>query len=493
MSRIRIFILFSMVVGTVCIPLQVRAADICWPTRSIDQHRCVASLNSCVGWVATCTGIGPGGVGPDKESARRDCEALCFKDQNSVYPGGVCSDPYCRSYSSPSICQNEAFTVACTNAPVCEAIVTISNCEGQMSGTQCVDLPSQNLTYGCWGPGPASPTPTPGGPTPGPTNAPLCPNSSCDIEETCSNCPADCNACPTPAPGTLTARAIQIDEMNNNCINVPASTNYLTGTTISFNPAVSPASQPQGSDILSWTNVITNGSTVYTVLANPPEARSPGVICVSQNGGAWSQNASANLTNGGTNSYAIAFLPQTGWFQTSVGNVYAAGQLTSSIPSSATTPYFSLGVSPGIVSYGTGYDFSLTSANKGEAQVSSPGWLVQQTSSPINYYERFTQKLISDTKTSLTEHLDALPQPTRATSPCIFTVEGNLVTAPSSPWTIGADEKMIVLVNGNVTINSPITIASGGFFSLIVNGNITVNPSVGSVDGIYITSSILPS
>ena len=56
---------------------------------------------------------------------------------------------------------------------------------------------------------------------------------------------------------------------------------------------------------------------------------------------------------------------------------------------------------------------------------------------------------------------------------------------------------MILLVNGNVTINSPITITSGGFFTLIVNGNITISPNVGTttnsavanLEGLYIATN----
>jgi len=128
------------------------------------------------------------------------------------------------------------------------------------------------------------------------------------------------------------------------------------------------------------------------------------------NGGPWIQNASADLTTTGMIDFAVGFLPQTGWFQTSVGNVYAAGQLTSSIPSTATNPYFSLvgaGGTAGLVSYyGTNYDFSLSSANKGEDQVSANGWLVQQTNESVNYYERFNQKLIAETKTAISTNLN---------------------------------------------------------------------------------------
>jgi hypothetical protein len=88
----------------------------------------------------------------------------------------------------------------------------------------------------------------------------------------------------------------------NNCLAVPASTNYLTGTTISFLPSVSPTSQTQASSILTWTNV---SPTIYTAFAQPPNPKTTGVFCLSNNGGPWSQYASGTLTSGGTLDFAI--------------------------------------------------------------------------------------------------------------------------------------------------------------------------------------------
>jgi len=88
-----------------------------------------------------------------------------------------------------------------------------------------------------------------------------------------------------------------------------------------------------------------------------------------------------------------------------------------------------------------------------------------------------------------------------STTPCTLYANGNMTTQTASPWTIGATEQMILVVNGNLTINSPITITSGGFFAAVVNGNITVSPAVGttasstttSLDGIYVASNATKS
>jgi hypothetical protein len=273
---------------------------------------------------------------------------------------------------------------------------------------------------------------------------------------------------------------------NTSCAALAASTDYLPGTVFSFSPAVVPPSQTQVDAAVAWTNVYTNGSTNYSINAIPAGQFALGNVCVSRNGGAWTQAAAGTLGDGGTLFFRVGYIPQVGWFQSSVGNVYAKTQLTSSIPSTATNPYVSLvgaGGSAGLVSFGTGYNFSLSASDLGEDQVSPAGWLAQQLNPSIDYYERFSQKLANETKTAITTNLNSLTKPSCATSPCIFTITGDAATALNTPWTIGATELMIILVNGNITLNSNITITSGGFFALIVNGNIVVSPAVGGTVG----------
>ncbi|KKR79095.1 MAG: hypothetical protein UU25_C0022G0001, partial [Microgenomates group bacterium GW2011_GWB1_40_9] len=292
--------------------------------------------------------------------------------------------------------------------------------------------------------------------------------------------------------GTLTAQSFAVTSADTSCSAVTSSTNSLSGTTFSFSPAVSPISQTQGIGAVTWTNVTTDGTTVYGLSAIPAGAYAQANVCVSENSGAWTQASAGTLTDGGTIDFRVGYIPQSGWVQTKVGNVYALNQLTSSVPITATNPYFSLvgtGGTAGLVSYGSGYDFSLAAGDLGETQVSPNLWLVNQSHTPIHYYERFNQTLRNTTKTAITTGLDSLTKPACATNPCVFTIEGNVISAASSPWTIGANEQIIILVNGNVTISSDITITSGGFFALIVNGNITIDPTVTTLNGMYIAST----
>lgn len=325
---------------------------------------------------------------------------------------------------------------------------------------------------------------------PGCTANCACAANICFGGGSCSDgCGGTCNGIKL-CSGTLTAKAVQVTSIDTSCNALRDSTNFLTGTTLSFSPAVNPASQTQAGALLTWTNVSTNGlDTIYTISGSPPPKRAWANTCVSVDGGAYNQYTSAELSDAGTLAFVIGYTSEEGWVQSSTGNVYAAGQLTASVPATATNPYFSLsaaGGSPGIVTYGTGFDFSLDTVGTGESMVSAApaGWLTQQVYTKTNYFERFNQKLINETKTVVDPLAGAIPA--CGESPCIYTIEGQ--TTLTSPVAVGATEKIFVLVNGTLTINSNITIVDGGFLAFIVNGNITVDPAVTTLEGMYVAS-----
>ena len=62
-------------------------------------------------------------------------------------------------------------------------------------------------------------------------------------------------------------------------------------------------------------------------------------------------------------------------------------------------------------------------------------------------------------------------------------------------WVIKNDDKIIFLVNGNLTIKGKITRTGTGFIAFVVKGDITVDPSVGVdptsttpvVEGLYVS------
>jgi len=201
-------------------------AQVCWATRTINQWACIETtscpLNNIVKF---CRG---------DSSIMCEVAGVTIDDCNTVYGNfGPCDILGCSEWTTAATCnQTGEFAVSCSAPPSCSWSGTLVTCYS--SSDTCTPT-NETLTYGCWGPGDtptptAGPTPTPGGPTPtsgGPTPTPivLCPNGGCDIEETCSSCPADCGVCP---PATLTARAVTVGS-DTSCTAVAASTDYLSG------------------------------------------------------------------------------------------------------------------------------------------------------------------------------------------------------------------------------------------------------------------------
>lgn len=69
-----------------------------------------------------------------------------------------------------------------------------------------------------------------------------------------------------------------------------------------------------------------------------------------------------------------------------------------------------------------------------------------------------------------------------------------------SPWQIDSDEKLVVMIDGDISIEDPITVDTGGFFMLVASGNITFDASLGTddlnspdaqVEGVFVADGIL--
>jgi hypothetical protein len=147
---------------------------------------------------------------------------------------------------------------------------------------------------------------------------------------------------------------------------------------------------------------------------------------------------------------------------------------------------------PGLVTYGTGYDFDPDPTLTGGSYVSSTGWLSNETHRVINYYELLWRRLGGMTTPDSFPDLTSVAKPPSRPAP--YYITGDMTT--SGNWTVAEGETVIFIVNGNLTLGGNITITGSGFAAFIVNGNITVAPSVGGlytsstpvIEGIYVTS-----
>jgi len=55
------------------------------------------------------------------------------------------------------------------------------------------------------------------------------------------------------------------------------------------------------------------------------------------------------------------------------------------------------------------------------------------------------------------------------------------------------NEIIVILVNGDVSIDYDISVAEGGFLAIISSGNITIGNEVTNVEGVYVADGIISS
>ncbi len=407
---------------------------------------------------------------------------------NSVYAQNACDSKTCQTVCTTTWSYDctgtNPYTGACTahqwtphyNNCVCQYTSSSGTC------TCCITINgSTGCYFTCPGSGGGS-TPGPGGGVPSPTSPP-----------------------PTPAlPATLQAVAVQVTPVDTSCTavhNAYLAGSGVSGTTFGFtvNP---PAPQTQsGATVVSFSNV-TPGA--YTLTATPPAANwvvtAP---CYYVNGTLIGSGYTAVANGGATVKWEVGYTKGTAWVQTRGGDAYASGTMRSYIPTVSPRVFNDVGSGgyPGVVIYGTSFDFDSDPYSTGGTLVSSKNWLVNATRPTVNYYDLFYHRFGAPTATDNASfgNLAAVTKPASKATP--YYITGDMTT--SGNWTVGSSENIVFLVDGNLTIGGNINITpnSTGFVSFIVNGNITVDPAVGTtaastapvVEGIYIASNALAS
>jgi len=176
------------------------------------------------------------------------------------------------------------------------------------------------------------------------------------------------------------------------------------------------------------------------------------------------------------------------WWQSVDGDVIATGKIQSKIPASG--GYKLLTNSAGN-SVGTAY----YSGSVLPTNVSTENWKTDALYPPTDVpdYEYFEDKMpvsVPVTTTgslNITNNSGSLAVPSMGSNYFVYHHDGNMALGASSLLA----RKVILYVNGDLTINGNITLTPGtGFFMAIVNGNINVNPTVGggavpNLEGIF--------
>lgn len=301
----------------------------------------------------------------------------------------------------------------------------------------------------------------------------------------------------TPVPqGTVRARAVAVTADDTSCSTIESSTNFLSGTRFTI---TGQSQQIQnGPQFATWASI--NAGT-YVLSATFPNnfglAR-----------GCWNRTVTVPTsgegmgarftTEGEILTWTVGAVPPGAWMQTRGGDVYAAGTVQSLIPSTASpSRVFSLdgsGGAPGVLRYGGAFDFQID-AGSGEAYISSTNWNVNTTDRyATDYYDLMWRKFGGPTTVDFDAEALAAPltQPISRETP--YVAVGDVAT--SGNWVVPTGEKLILFVDGDLTINGRITTTGTGFFAAIVKGNITVASGVGTtynsttptLKGVFITS-----
>lgn len=426
----------------------------------------------------------------------------------------------CPSYYNPCLNVCNGATPTPTPTPVPQPLCPNGTCGGTENCLNCWQDCGACPVVG------ATPTPPPAG---------TCGNGVCGGGENCGNCTSDCGLCPmapvcspdlwgvwgscsgspatksrtngcgnpqsTPCTGSIQARAVVVSATDTSCPTVQASTTGVPSAVHQFTPlsASQPAPQTQsGASYVTFGGVV--GGT-YTIAPTVPAGYVLTTACWSRTLNALTsgQGLTASLSvpvDSETLTWDLGYTLGTPWVQTGTGDVFAAGALTSSISSLTSPRSFNLdgtGGSPGMVTYGTSYDFDSDPILKGENYVSSKNWLMSEIHTPvINYYDYFRIKLGGAFPVYPTNPAIPVLKPPSQLAP--YFVSGDMTT--SGDWVVADGETIIFIVDGNLTLNGKVNLTGSGFIAFIVNGNITVSSSVGGlytsntpvIEGIYVTS-----
>lgn len=333
----------------------------------------------------------------------------------------------------------------------------------------------------------------PGGPGGNPTDPPADPPT---------NTPS------TPQIGDIQVRAVQVDPTDTTCAtirNVLTTDGQINGTTHQFTPssASQPLAQAQaGANYVTFSGVAAGS---YTVDPAPPTADWAYVRACTTNldNGTYSESLSRTLPTGAILRWDIGYTLGTAWVQAQGGDVYSSGAIRSYIPSVAPRVFITDGDGgyPGVLTYGTSVDLDSDPYISGTDLVSADNWQVNTSRATVDYYDYFYRRFGAPTVPTTGAPFDNLTAVSQPASNCTastcapYYVVGDMTT--SGAWSVGADERIVIIVDGNLTINGRVNITNNGFIAFIVNGTITVADTVGTtassttpvVEGVYIATT----
>jgi hypothetical protein len=251
----------------------------------------------------------------------------------------------------------------------------------------------------------------------------------------------------------------------------------LDGTVLGLYPPLTPGTLVQSGGSVSWPTAPANyeflatgqyTSDVYTLVATCHNSTlAPTLI----------SGTTSFLTANDTLTFYLGFAARGPWVQTVEGDVYSRSTLSTAVPVSYLPYTFTkpgTGGSQGIVTVGGGI--------MGVAPY--PSWSVYaQPYGVQNLYATYYPRLkAGGTHALASQSITALAKSGTEQS-TVYTATGPVTV--DAAITIPAGDKVIVLIDGSLTINNTIKLGSSdSFVAFIVNGDITLAPSVSGTGGL---------
>ena len=218
-----------------------------------------------------------------------------------------------------------------------------------------------------------------------------------------------------------------------------------------------------------------------------------------------------------------ANVADTAWFQTLGGSSWAANSISSLIPASTCTPPSCtpalIADDPNGTADSAGFPLtqngSITTSATGEtyiheadARTTAVQGQATGVTVPTENYDYFYDKLENEIQV-----LASSDKPIVGSDLEVFKYTGNLTIDENGTWNVASNEKVVVFVDGNLTIddtaggeNRIITVAKGGdaFLMFVVSGDINITANVGynniytdptqtdisNVEGVYVANGV---
>jgi hypothetical protein len=181
---------------------------------------------------------------------------------------------------------------------------------------------------------------------------------------------------------------------------------------------------------------------------------------------------------------------KTAWFQVTGGNLHAnQGSVASEIPgtcSGACSPYLikaDVSGATGLVSFSDTLDLGeVAETNISET---SDDWKATTTFEGLVTGYDYFRRILEDDPVDFSAWDGIEP-----------TINGVYETASEdrisgSDWNVASGTLLVILVDGDLTIDANIDVAEGGFLGFVVSGNILIGDNVTNVEGVYIADGAI--